>query len=131
MHTLLKRIDVTSAFRVGIVLNALISAIAGLFVFGLPGLLFGSMLPMFEGMDSSFDMRMFSGMSLLSFGCFYVISVAFGAIFGGISYAVVAWLYNLAAKWVGGVRIELGTDGVDLLDDIERDLYGKGKRGSV
>lgn len=132
MLTTLRRIDIGSAFRVGLVLYALMFAIFGLIFFLLPTLMFGSLATTssFNSRTSS-DFAFLSGMSLLSFGCFYIIGIVMSAIAGGISLAIIAWLYNLSARWVGGVKFELASNGSDLIDEIERDIVEKRKRGEI
>lgn len=123
MQTTLKRIEVGSAFRVGIVVSGLFFAIFGLIVVGMQALLLTGIASLTEdGTASGASISAFLGMGTLSLLCFYGIGVVVGAIFGGIQFAVGAFCYNLAANWVGGVRVELETSASGLLDDIERDL---------
>ncbi|MFQ3566064.1 MAG: DUF3566 domain-containing protein [Aggregatilineales bacterium] len=142
----LRRIGVGAAFKVGLVVNGLITAIFGLIFLSLQVLFFGSL---FASMQS-FSVRTFStapstsaaisGMndwasmfSLIGLGmlCFiYLIMVLVSALFGGLGYALLAALYNLAARWVGGLEFELTPISGDLLDQIEWDLREKYKRSS-
>jgi hypothetical protein len=69
-------------------------------------------------------------MGVLGLLCFYGVGIVAGAVFGGIQFAIGAFCYNLAANWVGGLKIELETGATELLDDIERDL-GKRKRDEL
>jgi hypothetical protein len=120
MRTTLKRIDVGSAFRVGIVLYALIFAIFGLLFVAMQGL-FLSALSRSGAFDTANDISTFFGAGILSLLCFYVIGVVCAAIFGGIQVALFAWLYNLTANWIGGIKIELETEATLTLDDLARD----------
>jgi hypothetical protein len=122
--TTLKRIHPGTAFKVGIVVNGLIAAIFGLLLVLLPSLLFTSTFsrmytndPEFRAIQDSFAFA--GGLSLL---CFYLIGVVMTAIFGGIYFAVGAVIYNLTAKWVGGLEIELQSTPGGFLDEIERDI---------
>lgn len=126
MQTTLKRIDVQSAFRVGIVLYGLIFAVFGLFFVVMQGLFFSALSRSgsftVNGRTSSFDIGAFMGMGILSLLCFYVIGLVVAAIFGGIQTAIFAWLYNLTAKWIGGIKVELETpESALVLDDLMRD----------
>jgi hypothetical protein len=119
MHTTLKRIDVQSAFRVGIVLYGLIFAVFGLLFVAFQGL-FLSAITRSASFDQGSDVSAFFGAGILSLLCFYVIGVVVAAIFGGIQAALLAWLYNLTSNWVGGIKVELETDSA-VLDEITRD----------
>ncbi len=130
MQTTLKRIDVGSAFRVGIVLYGLLFAIFGLLLVA-----FQSFLINLFARSVTLDMpnmpnnaTFFLGTGILSLLCFYGVGVVAAAFVGGIQFAVGAWCYNRAADWVGGIKFQLETEDTGLLDDIERDL-GKRKRG--
>ena len=127
MHTTLKRIDIGSAFRVGIVLYALMFAIFGLFFVALQGLFLSALSGItnsssftVNGNTTQFNAGAFMGAGILSLLCFYVFGVVVAAIFGGIQCAILAWLYNLTSNWIGGIKVELETDSA-LLDAIERD----------
>lgn len=119
MQTTLKRIDVGSAFRVGIVLYGLIFAVFGLFFVAFQGL-FLTAITRSASYDVGSDISAFMGAGILSLLCFYGVGVVVAAIFGGIQAALLAWLYNLTANWIGGLKVELETDSA-LLDAIERD----------
>lgn len=112
MQTTLKRIDITSAFRIGAVTSALLFAVFGLLFVLFQGLLLSGMRAAIETeIRNEFNFNgMFLGAGILGLLCFYGVGVVFAAIFGGIQFAVGAFCYNLAANWVGGVRIELERD---------------------
>ena len=110
MQTTIKRIDITSAFRVGVVVTALFFAVFGLLALLFQGLIFTSMRTAFESeLGSSFD-SMFMGAGILSLLCIYGVGIVVSAVFGGIQFAAGAFFYNLAANWVGGVRFHLERD---------------------
>ena len=125
MQTTLKRIDIGSAFRVGVILYGLLFAIFGLIFVLFQSLFFSAISNMIR--SSNFDApnapnaSVFVGAGLLGLLCFYGVGIVAAAIFGGIQVAVMAFCYNLTARWVGGLKVELETDDDNLLDDIERD----------
>ncbi|MGQ9887240.1 MAG: DUF3566 domain-containing protein [Aggregatilineales bacterium] len=124
---IIKRIGVGSAFRVGLVAGAVLTAITGLLLLLLQGLFLsyiGSMIQTArpaEAVDGSLPLSVGLGNFLATFGLvtacvFYVMSVVFSAVFTGIAAALMAFAYNLVARWVGGLEVELAGS----LDD---DLY--------
>ena len=129
------RIDVGSAFRVGAITYAIFFTIFGLLSLAMQVLFFA---PFMNSITTNatvnsnpIDLSLFAGVSLISLLCFYFVGIAMAAIFGGISTALLAWAYNLAARWVGGLKIRLDTDGNDLLDELGRDIDLKRKRGEL
>jgi len=135
MHTTLKRVDIGSAFRVGVILYGLI-----FLVFGLVFVLFQGLLLNLITRSTTFNLpntpngsgstTAFLGAGILGLLCFYGIGIVVAAIFGGIQCAILAFFYNLTARWVGGIKVELETSDTGLLDDIERDM-GKRKRDDL
>lgn len=129
MRTTLKRIDVGSAFRVGAILYGLLFLVFGLLFVLFQSLLLNSLTSLMR--TSNFDApnapnaSALLGVSVLSLLCFYGVGIVAAAIFGGIQMAILAVFYNLTARWVGGVKIELETDDGGLLNDIERDIGSK------
>ncbi|MEP7293970.1 MAG: DUF3566 domain-containing protein [Chloroflexota bacterium] len=121
MHTTLKHIDIGSAFRVGVVVYALLFAVFGLLFVLLQGLLLSSLRVLIQdgsGSTRSGDLSgMFMGAGVLSLLCFYGVGIVFAAIAGGIQFAVGAFCYNRAAHWVGGVKVELESSD-ELPDDL-------------
>lgn len=130
----LKRIGVGAAFKVGFVLSGMMSAVLGLLAF-----LF--QLTVFNAIMNIATIEVYSPgttvgevsqvLSAIGTGtlCFlYAVGVVFGAIFGGIGFAVVALFYNLTARWVGGLEFETFQSGAGLLDEIEAEMYEKRKR---
>ncbi len=100
----IRHISVSSAFKVGAVLTALVFAVLGFFVVFLPSLfgasLLGAMLGN-QGGGSAFGTGLIGGIIL------YVLGIVVYAILGGIGGAIDAWLYNVVAGWVGGLEIDL------------------------
>ncbi len=111
---ILRRVRVGSAFKVG----ALITGLQYL-IFGLLFLLFNSAIlnSMMSAMSaSSRSSANLGGASAVGFGALLLIygcGIPFAAFFGGVSWAITAFFYNLAAGWVGGVEIQL--DGLEKL----------------
>lgn len=122
MQTTLRRIDVGSAFRIGMIVTGLLFAVFGLLFVGLQGLFLSGIASLTEGTASGADLSAFFGAGVLSLLCFYGVGVVVAAVFGGIQFAVGAFCYNLAAGWVGGLKIVLETGESGFLDDIEHDL---------
>jgi hypothetical protein len=113
MRTTLKRVDIGSAFRVGVVVYAVLFAVFGLLFVALQGWFISSIARFADDPD------LFAGIvggGILSLLCFYAVGIVAAAIFGGIQFALGAFCYNLAANWVGGIRIELERDD----EDVER-----------
>lgn len=105
MYTI-KRVNVGSAFRVGAVSMALVWGIFGL-------LLVLWMVMIGEGIDSTIvivngtETDTFSD-GATSAGIFmYLCGLPVYAIIGGFAGAIYALVYNLVARWVGGLELEL------------------------
>lgn len=112
---IIKRIRVGSAFRVGLLVGAVVAAITGLLVVGFQELFLGAIMSLLtlgsqSGSMSSSGGNVIATFSVLTLCIFYAMYVVFSAIFGGISAAITAFAYNLAAGWIGGLEIELETD---------------------
>ena len=98
----LKHIDVLSAAKV----TAVISAIWGFIIaiISLPFLAVASTATSYAGAAAGFNMAPL----LLGFGiASIVIAPILGAIMGFIMGAIGAFFYNVAAKYVGGVELDL------------------------
>ena len=90
-----KRIGPGSAFKVGMVVYAILGLIIGI-PFALISMLAGSLAPahsVFPGAGLGF-------LSIIFFPIFY-------GIIGGVFGALTAFVYNLAAGWVGGLEVEI------------------------
>ena len=124
MRTTLKRIDIGSAFRVGVILYGLMFAVFGLIFVLFQGLFLNlvSRSVTFNTPNAPGSSTAFLGVGVLGLLCFYGVGIIAVAIFGGIQVAIAAFFYNLTANWVGGIKVELQTDDSGLLDDIERDV---------
>ena len=97
----LTRIAPQSAFKMVTVIYGLIYGLLGLL-----GLLV-SVLMIVLGADTGF---LFEGGGLTSFVILllsYIVSVFVVALFAGISAAISAWIYNLVARRIGGIEVEV------------------------
>lgn len=92
---IIKRIDVLSAAKIAGVIAAAIGLFAGIFMF-LFGGLFGSMM----GKESD---GMFAVVGNIT--GIVLLPILYG-IFGSVGGAIQAFIYNLAARIIGGIRIE-------------------------
>jgi len=103
MHAI-HRITIGSAFRVGVVLSALLFIIFGFFFLLLPGLFGASLLGALMGDQGGMGaFGMGAGTSIV----LYVVGIVVYAILGGIGFAIEAFFYNIVAGIVGGIEIEL------------------------
>jgi hypothetical protein len=93
--SIVKRISPGSAFKVGLVVYALLGLIIGLF-FSLFGLL-GAVIP---GTGAKVGGMLFGTFAVIAFPVLY-------GLIGGVFGALGAAIYNLAAGWVGGLSIEI------------------------
>jgi len=92
----IKKISIGSAFNVGLIFAALYWGIFGIFFALSPSI--GNPEPsLFEPEPPTF------GEAFLT----YLIGLPLFAILGGLGAAIGALLYNLAAKWTGGVKLEI------------------------
>jgi hypothetical protein len=102
---LIRRIDVSSAARVGAILSALITI-----VMGLPFLLLQALFvrSLSAGTPSGgFDAALFGGFTLFSVICGWLVFTVIAGVLGAIYFAVAAFLYNVTSGWVGGLRVDL------------------------
>jgi hypothetical protein len=102
----LKRIDVWTCTKIAF------------FLYGILGLLFGlfyaliiAMVGNFLGPLSGGELGSLGGLFTGALGIFVAIFLAiFYAVIGAITTAILAWLYNVFAKSVGGVKITLNEE---------------------
>ena len=93
--SILKRIDPGSAFKVGLLFYALLGLIAGVFC---------SLIALAGARFAPHAHIPFVG----AVGVFAVIlcPIVYG-IFGGVTTVIGALIYNLAAGWIGGLKVEI------------------------
>jgi hypothetical protein len=97
-------IAVGSAFKVGATLYALIFAVFGFFLVLLPGIFGASLLgALLRDQGGAEALGAGFGASIVV----YVIGIIVSAIGGGIGGAINAWLYNIVAGWVGGLKVDI------------------------
>lgn len=113
----IKRIGLSSAFKIGALVGLITAAVFGVFFFGLQGLftsMFFSLASLSPNASSTFNAPAstdaFAAFSIATLCLFYVIYVVMAAIMGGIGGLVWGFAYNLAARWVGGLELELDED---------------------
>lgn len=114
----IKRIDLTSAMRVGALIYAMTFTIFGvlwaafqsLLLAGLNGLASTSVTTM-NGQPVTLDLSGLAAAGLAGCGCIYLVGVVSSAIGGAIFGLVTAFCYNLAANWFGGLRISVEREG--------------------
>ncbi len=97
----IKRIDVGSAFKVGLVVYAFLGLFIGLIVAGL-SLIAGSLGSLASG--GIVGPRAFG--AGFGFASIIIFPILYGVI-GGVVLSIVAALYNLAAGWVGGLQVDV------------------------
>ncbi|MDX2161372.1 MAG: hypothetical protein SF162_08625 [bacterium] len=123
MQVTIKRLNIGSVFKVGVVVNGLVFLVFGLLFFILPVLFFaGASTATINDAELRGAADFFGALSLISFLCFYLGGVIVAGIFGGFYFAVLAWLYNLASGWFGGLEVELLASRDGILDEIEQDI---------
>jgi hypothetical protein len=91
-----KRISPGSAFKMGLALYGILGLILGV-IFALISMLGGAFAP---GVQLG-AFRMFFGM-----GAIIMFPVCYGIV-GGIGGAILTFLYNLVAGWVGGLEVDI------------------------
>ncbi|NOZ73477.1 MAG: hypothetical protein GXP38_16510 [Chloroflexi bacterium] len=100
----IRRITISSAFKVGAVLCGLLFLIFGFFFFLLPGLFGASLIGAIMGDQGGMGaFGMGAGTSIL----LYLVGIVVYAVLGGIGFAIEAFFYNIVAGIVGGIEIEL------------------------
>jgi hypothetical protein len=93
--TVLKHVGVLSLAKI----MALIGLVVGLIIGICYGVLYYVLAPVMPGYH---PFRAFGGLAIV------ILSLVLGAVGGFVHGAVMAFLYNVFAGWVGGVEIELG-----------------------
>lgn len=108
---LVTRVGIGSALKIGAVASALAWAVFGLIGIGFQFLLINSIGSMsLTTTGSSADIEAFRAVQGVGIGVLCIVyfgGIIGAAIAGGITGAVYAWMYNLAARFVGGLEIQL------------------------
>ena len=97
----LRRVGPGSAFKIGLVVYALLGFLVGICV-ALFSMVAGSLTGMM-GHDAPTGRMMGFGMG---FGAIIIFPILYGIV-GGIGGAIGALLYNLVAGWVGGLEVDI------------------------
>jgi hypothetical protein len=99
--TTVKRIGPGSAFRIGVVTYAIMGLLLGIFV---------AFISMAAGTLGSLGQSAAPGAKLfgfgMGFGAIIFFPICYGII-GGIFAAIGAVIYNLVARWVGGLEVDI------------------------
>ena len=119
----LKRIDVWTCTKIAF------------FLYGILGLLFGLLYALILAMVGSVlgplsggELGSLGGLFTGALGIFIAIFLAlFYAVIGAITTAILAWLYNLFAKSIGGVKITLEEEKFGTLSSPEEKAPGSFK----
>jgi|GEM_PF-3360914 len=115
-----KRVSVGSAFKVGAIVSLIISAITGLCFALFAGSILTTMSSIATSMNQSGgtttsltqnDLAAFNAAGLTSLCISVGIQMVVAAIGGGLFSGLLAIAYNLTARWVGGLELELNDDG--------------------
>jgi hypothetical protein len=98
---IVKRVGPGSAFKVGLVLYAILGLVLGIFM---------AFISMVAGSLGSMGQSAAPGAKLLGFGmglgAIIFFPICYGLI-GGILAAIGAAIYNLVAGWVGGLEVDI------------------------
>jgi|SRR6266851_8344626 hypothetical protein len=98
---IVKRVGPGSAFKVGLVLYAILGLVLGIFM---------AFISMVAGSLGSMGQSAAPGAKLLGFGmglgAIIFFPICYGLI-GGIFAAIGAAIYNLVAGWVGGLEVDI------------------------
>lgn len=135
----IKRITPASAMRVGAITGLIMALVMGAFVFGLQALFVAGINTLEMSSSSSYgsygggssDAAIFSALSMGMMCILFFVNGIFGAIGGAISGLVGAIGYNAAAKWVGGIEVELDTDLLDTTGPTKAKRYGSSVVDSI
>lgn len=113
----IKRVGLNSAFKIGAIIGLITSVITGLLFVGLQAFLVSTMVGVASISTGSDALTMDPTNravldAMTAFGAaglciFYVSYIVFSTITGGIAGLLWGFAYNLAARWVGGLEVEL------------------------
>ena len=96
----LTRISPGSAFKVGLIVYGLLFAI-----FGLIGLLLTSL-----GVRALRSFLNIGGIGFFRGLLVYIVSVVLYGVLGGVISAITAAIYNVVARWTGGLEVQLSSE---------------------
>ena len=128
----LKRVGINSAFKIGAMIGRITSVISGALLVGMQALFMSAFTSLMAASVNSQDTLMLNPRELnimTSFGIaglciFFVVYIVFSTIAGGIGGVIWGLAYNLGARWVGGLELELETEpGKRKRSRFEDDIY--------
>ena len=99
----IRRVGPGSAFKVGLVVYALMGLVMGIFMAGFSMLLgpMGLGSPGVPDVPGAHIARLFMGAGAIIF-----LPIMYGVV-GGVFAAIGAFVYNLVAGWVGGLEVDI------------------------
>ena len=97
---IVRRVEPGSAFKVGMLVYAIMGLVLGIFVAGISTLV-GNLAPL--GSSAPGAKLLGAGMGI---GSIVIFPILYGII-GGVFAAIGAALYNLVAGWVGGLEVDI------------------------
>jgi hypothetical protein len=100
-----RSIDIVSAAKMGAVMASLGWAVVGAILGVLSVCASGFLIQALSRVGGNGEDLVSGG--FIGFTIAYVLGLVLYAFVGGVLGAFLAWLYNVAAGWVGGVEIEL------------------------
>lgn len=101
---IIRQVSAASVFKVTFVIYCLLFGFFGCLFVLLPGLFGSSLLGSLAGDRDGLSVL---GGGMVATLVFYVLLVVVGAFVQSIVTVIAALIYNVAASWVGGIRVEL------------------------
>lgn len=98
---IVRRVGPGSAFKVGLVVYAMLGLVLGVFM-ALVSLVAGSLAPLSQSAAPGAQFFRFG----MGFGAIIFFPILYG-VFGGVFAAIGAAIYNLVAGWVGGLEVDI------------------------
>lgn len=116
----IQRIGLNSALRVGAIMGFILGFITGLPLMAFQGFLTTIFINLSINASPgvSLDPGMVNSFTLMNQCIFYGLYILFSTISGGVTGLLLAFAYNLAARWVGGLELELDRDYGKRSDEI-------------
>ena len=114
----LKRVGINSAFKIGAMIGLITSLISGTLLVGMQALFvsaFTNLIAASVNVDnttyiSPSELNMMTSFGIAGLCVFFLVYIVFSTIAGGIGGVIWALAYNLGARWVGGLELELETE---------------------
>jgi hypothetical protein len=111
----LKRVGINSAFRIGAMIGLITSFISGALLVGMQALFFSAFTSLIATSmntgDTTFvnpsELNFITTFGMAGLCIFFLVYIVFSTIAGGIGGVIWALAYNLGARWVGGLELEL------------------------